>query len=117
MRGGYTTCSAQRESFRAQGRNGPHKLCIKTPSSRTLERLQNKKMPSSHTKGLDHQRNAKSNQWRPHKSALNPEAVECMYKEVDGKIQKGQVRVVTWDELKKKHTKKAKNLTVGNDPT
>ena len=37
----------------------------------------------------------------PHKSALLPEAVECLYKEVGEKEEKGQVLVIEWNSIKK----------------
>ena len=43
-----------------------------------------------------------------HVSALIPKAMERLHKEVEEKVQKGQTRVVLWDDINKTHPRKLK---------
>ena len=44
----------------------------------------------------------------PHVSAMEPEAMQQLHTEVQEKVQKGQVRVVTWDSIKGKPPRELK---------
>jgi hypothetical protein len=44
----------------------------------------------------------------PHKSALEPEALAHFAAEVPDKVEKGQARVVWWDDIKENHPRQLK---------
>ena len=44
----------------------------------------------------------------PHKSALEPNAIEHFAEEVANKVAKGQARVVLWDDIKANHPRHLK---------
>ena len=52
----------------------------------------------------------------PHKSALEPDALEHFATEVANKVAKGQARVVLWDDIKHDHPKQLKISPVAAIP-
>ncbi len=52
----------------------------------------------------------------PHQSALEPEAIEHFAEEVQDKVDKGQARVVLWDEIKGSHPRQLKVSPVAAIP-
>ncbi len=52
----------------------------------------------------------------PHQSALDPAAIEHFAEEVHDKVEKGQARVVLWDDIKQSHPRQLKVSPVAAIP-
>jgi hypothetical protein len=54
--------------------------------------------------------------WGPHQSALEPDAIGHFAEEVPSKVNRGQARVVLWDDIKSNHPRQLKVSPVAAIP-
>ena len=107
-RGEFKVPAKKKGPTEYRGKMCPQGLALHHPAAGTLLKYATQGCPVNAGRPWTREEMEAAIQRGPHVSAMEPEAMQQLHEEVREKVQKGQVRVVTWDSIKDKPPRELK---------